>query len=264
VSAGTRPAAPSDVRTLREEQADAGFPLYIHGGWRAQYPWLVQGVTGRASGASGDLSLFGDTPTGVVQARWAALRRSTGLACAAHARQVHGARVLCHEHATAGMLLADSADGHATAHAGILLAVTVADCVPVSIVEPERRVVALLHAGWRGVAAGVLEAGIRTLSRLSGRPPAAFALHLGPAICGGCYEVGPEVHAALGTGATDRAAPVDLRAVLAVRAAAAGLSPAMVSLSEYCTRCGTGRFYSHRGGDRERQAAFLGIRATPD
>jgi copper oxidase (laccase) domain-containing protein len=143
------------------------------------------------------------------------------------------------------MLLADSADGHATAHAGILLAVTVADCVPVSIVEPERRVVALLHAGWRGVAAGVLEAGIRTLSRLSGRPPAAFALHLG-------------------TGATDRAAPVDLRAVLAVRAAAAGLSPAMVSLSEYCTRCGTGRFYSHRGGDRERQAAFLGIRATPD
>lgn len=264
MSAGTRPAAPPGVRTVHEEPARAGFPLYVHAGWREQHPWLAQGITGRAADGSFDLSFFGATAAGVVQARWAALRRVTGLPFAAHARQVHGARVLRHERAPAGILVADEADGHATARPGILLAVTVADCVPVSILDPEHRAVALLHAGWRGVAAGVLEAGIRALRELGGRAPAAFSMHLGPAICGACYEVGPEVHAALGTATPERPTPVDLRAALAARGLAAGLRPANISMSEHCTLCGVRHFYSHRGGEPERQVAFLGIRATRD
>src|SRR5690606_18360795 len=101
-------------------------------------------------------------------------------------------------------------DGHATRAPGLLLAVSVADCVPVSLVDPERRAVALLHAGWRGAAAGILERGLEVLAeRLLARPE-DLHVHLGPAICGGCYEVGPEVHRALGLPEPPAPAPVDL------------------------------------------------------
>src|SRR5690606_25438459 len=103
-----------------------------------------------------------------------------------------------HHTGSAGLQLAGSADGHATMLADLLLAVSVADCIPVSLVDPGRRAIALLHAGWRGVAAGIITEGIAALRRLAGSSPADLHLHLGPAICGSCYEVGPEVYAALG------------------------------------------------------------------
>lgn len=68
----------------------------------------------------------------------------------------HAARVLEHGSLSSGMLFADDSDGHITGARGVLLAVSVADCVPVFVVDTKARKVAVLHAGWRGTVGGIL------------------------------------------------------------------------------------------------------------
>lgn len=260
------------VRIEREERLPGAVPLYVHPSWAARYPWLVQGTTGRggevleavggaAAAGSFDLRLFGSLPVGVMLERWRHLREATGCSRAVHARQVHGARVLVHEEGgPPGLFIADGYDGHVTRTPGVLLTVSVADCVPIFLVDPDRRAVALLHGGWRGIAAGVLEEGVAALRELAGSPADALELHLGPAICGDCYEVGPEVFQALGLEPPPRPAPVDLRAVLVHRALQLGIAAGRITVSAFCTRCGGSPFFSHRAGCGERQVGVLGIR----
>jgi YfiH family protein len=255
----SRPQIPTGVRTISETSAAADFPFFAHPGWRTEFPWLVQGITGRNGLDPFDMGLFGATRTDAAQERWKSLRRFTGLARAVHAHQVHGARVLRHAAGPPGLVVMDAADGHASIETGLLMTVSVADCVPISLIATSPRCAALLHGGWRGVAAGILENGITALHELCGVRVKDLIVHLGPAICGTCYEVGPEVHRALGTGTLDAPEPVDLRAVLARRAEAAGVEPANISVSAHCTRCGS-LFHSHRGGAPERQVAVLGLR----
>lgn len=255
MTARVAPAPPDRLRYVAEQPADAAFPLHALPAGLVNAPWLVHGVTDRAA----DMSVFGDSPAGQVLPRWRALRDALGCHVIVHARQVHGADVLVHGAAPAGIMIADTADGHATARPGVLLAVSIADCVPIFVVAPDVRAIALLHGGWRGVAAGILERGIATLAREFGATTARLRLHCGPAICGECYEVGAEVPLQLGL--DTRATHVDLRAVLAHRAIEHGVAPANVTISSHCTRCGDTPFYSHRGGSPERQIAVLGIRS---
>jgi hypothetical protein len=201
---------------------------------------------------AGSYGFTDDEPVQAVNDRWFALLRATGGRLAS-AHQVHGQRVVTHGVGWDGWLRVDSADGHATAHRDTALVVTIADCVPVFIGHPSGAA-ALLHAGWRGVAGGILEAGIRAVAAL-GCAPKDCVVHLGPAICGACYEVGPDVFAQLMRRTTDRPAAVDLRALLADQARIAGVRQVEVSAS--CTRCHNARFYSHRGGDSGRQVAVI-------
>lgn len=248
-------------------------PALVHTRWVRAFPWLVQGTTTRGDGAAPfDLGLFSSgCPEAEVRESWAELRRATAASVVVHARQVHGAEVRVHggrdtqapEPAGAGKappVLVEACDGHATAEPGVLLAVTTADCVPVFVVDPEHRAVALLHAGWRGAAVGVLEEGLGAMGAAFGAEPAGLHLHLGPAICGRCYEVGPEVHGALDRPVPERPTPIDLRAVLAERATAAGVTPERISVSEHCTLCTGSGLFSHRGGDAFRQVGYLGVR----
>lgn len=254
------PTRTAHARTIRETPLEGDLPAFVHPEWSERWPWLVQGITGRGVGEPFDMSLFTASPSRGVQERWRALFDRTGFDVAVHARQVHGAAVRLHDRVPPGLLLAPDCDGHATAAPGVLLGVTVADCVPVWLVAPERRCVALLHAGWRGVAAGVLGAGIATLADRLDVCADAVEVHLGPAICGACYEVGPEVHERLGLAPPAAAEPVDLHAALSDRAVAAGVRAAAITRSGRCTRCGEGGFFSHRGGDPFRQLAFVGVR----
>lgn len=255
------PQLPEGCTRVREEPAGE-IPALVHPSWARDLPWLVQGTT-RCGAESDrfDLGIFSDASTAVSVARaWERLREGTGCRTVVHARQVHGAAVRVHGPGSPGLHLAEACDGHATATPGVLLAVTVADCVPVFLVDPQRRAVALLHAGWRGAAAGILERGVETLRERMGSVPTALRAHLGPSICAACYEVGPEVFAALGLPAPPAPAPVDLRAILAARAVAAGLEAARITVSDHCTLCGEAGLFSHRRGERARQAGFLGIR----
>ena len=174
--------------------------------------------------------------------------------------QVHGKEVAFHPGSGGSRSTADpEADGHLTRMPGVLLSVTVADCVPVFLVDPRRRGVGVLHAGWRGSAAGILEAGIDLMKSHLGSEAEGISVHLGPAICGSCYEVGPEVHAALGLPEPPGPRAVDLRGVLARRAVSVGVPRRKVTISSWCTLCGDSPFYSHRAGHEERQLGFIGL-----
>ena len=248
------PALPAGVRTIREALADLPVPFQTHPGWAEQFPWLVQGTTGAAG--SFDLGLFGDTPVGTALGRWRRLREALEMPRAVHSLQVHESRVQEHEDAAPGLTVSEGFDGHGAETAGVLLTVSVADCVPISLLDPDRRRVALVHGGWRGTVQGILGRGLEWL----GADPTRVRVHMGPAICGECYEVGPEVHEALGLEVPETNTPVDLRAVQARWAVEAGVPPESVTVSEHCTRCGSG-FFSHRGGSPARQVGVLGIRA---
>lgn len=250
-----------------ERRRPGAVPLWEHPEWRERFPWLVQGTTGAGEvDVPFDLGLFGTQPVGAVLARSRLLREALEMPTVLHARQIHGGEPRWHETAPeAGLTVQEGYDGHATRAMGLLLSVSVADCVPVFVVDPERRAVALVHAGWRGVAADIVEQAIRLLTGAEAedaRGAARLWLHCGPAICGRCYPVGLEVHAqvhprrpvpATGT-------PIDLRAAIADRASACGLAAGRVSTSAHCTRCGPGAFFSHRGGSAARQMGVLGVR----
>jgi YfiH family protein len=256
-------AGHAEVRRVREA-LDPRIPALVHTEWAAELPWVVQGTTTRGEGPTPfDLGLFSDgSPADVVRGSWDRLIDATGMRSAVHARQVHGAEVRTHERPEAelanGLRLAPECDGHVTSEPGVLLAVSAADCVPIFVVDPEARAVAALHAGWRGVAAGVLERGLAALAARSDR--SELRVHLGPSICGPCYEVGPEVFEALGLAVPERPTPIDLRSVLARRAIEHGVAREHVTISEHCTLCTESDLFSHRGGDRGRQVGYLGIR----
>jgi copper oxidase (laccase) domain-containing protein len=119
-----------------------------------------------------------------------------------------------------------------------------------------------VHAGWRGTAAGIVERAIHRLAESWQAPVERLWLHCGPAICGECYEVGPEVHAAVHP---DRPVPetnanIDVRAAIVERALGKGVPAEQVSVSTHCTRCGPPDFFSHRAGSKGRQMGILGMR----
>ena len=218
-------------------------------------PRVLAFTTTRANGSFG---LGSSEPVDAVMARWSTLRTTLaarGARRLATAHQVHGNAVVRHGAGWIGWLRADDADGHVTDIPGTALAVTVADCTPVLIAHP-RGAIAALHAGWRGTAAGILDEGLDALDAM-GYTPSECAVALGPAICGSCYEVGPEVLSAVqGTPATAKGY-LDVRAVLAGQARARGIT--QLHVDRACTRCDNDRFYSHRAGDAGRQLGVIAL-----
>jgi polyphenol oxidase len=205
---------------------------------------------------AGTFSLSSSEPVSDVIGRWSGLQRELWERARrlVSLRQVHGTRVLVHTGGWEGWLRAgEEADGHIAAEKGIALAVGVADCVPVFIGHPSG-VIALLHSGWRGTAARITTEAIAALARY-GLAPDELAIHLGPAICGRCYEVSAEVREQLTGQPATRAGNVDLRSLIAEHAAEMGVQKITVSSS--CTRCDNDRFFSHRAGDAGRQIAVM-------
>ena len=208
---------------------------------------------------AGSFNLASEEPAASVFGRWMGLVESLAPAAArlATSLQVHGDRILHHDQpAWTGWLRDTSgADGHLSDAPGTAMAVTLADCVPIFLGHPSG-LGAVLHSGWKGTAAGIVRRGLEQFTR-AGFSAGDVLVHLGPAICGRCYEVGPEVHAAVTGVGVDRAALLDLRSVIADHARQAG---ATVTISEWCTRCHNERFFSHRAGDSGRQ---LGVLVVP-
>ena len=149
--------------------------------------------------------------------------------------QVHGCRVLDIADADGAQ-----ADGVYCGQPGCSALIVTADCLPILIAGSESFVV--LHAGWRGLGDGIVEAGINEL-RANGDQPLAAVL----GVCAGpcCYEVGPEVHQALGISGQVDKRNLDLREAARERLAAEGVSRA--ESLECCTICDQKqRYFSHR------------------
>lgn len=168
-------------------------------------------------------------------------------------RQVHAAAVRrVRELPARAEPLAD-ADGQATALEGVAAVVLTADCLPVALVAAGG--VAMVHAGWRGLAAGVLEEGVRALRELGVQGEVRAAIGPGAGAC--CYEAGSEVHAAFAEHGprARRGDNADLKLVARLRLERAGVG--QVHDAGICTLCSPpGLFYSHRrdGGLTGRQA----------
>lgn len=237
---------------------------------------FAEGLTAAVTGRELDFGRHTETPAREVAAAYGALHAwaADHFALVVGGSQVHGARLFLAD----GVRVPESAgrsgpatvrvagyDGFLASRPGVLLSVGVADCVPAFLAVPGRSVVALLHAGWRGVAAGILPAAVEAMARAYGVASEQIRAWWGPAIGPCCYPVGSEVVEALAAtaaGARPEAwlfaddggdARVDLRAALTLQAAALGVPPAAIASSALCTACDE-RLHSYRrergGGGR--------------
>jgi hypothetical protein len=177
-------------------------------------------------------------------------------------KQVHGATV-----AVAPFDGTPEADASVATQPGLILGIETADCMPVLLVDAERRLVAAAHAGWRGAAAGVAAAAVAALTARGARAPELQAA-LGPSIGPCCYEVGDELRDAFGAeGAVffrpgSRGRPhLDLRAAVAAQLEGAGLPPQRIHHLAECTSCRADRYYSYRrdGAGAGRMISFVGF-----
>ncbi|HWC35770.1 MAG TPA: peptidoglycan editing factor PgeF [Mycobacteriales bacterium] len=163
----------------------------------AALPGALAGFTTRSGGVSVapwdglNLALHvGDDPA-AVRANRSAVEALLGAAPVAFPEQVHGAVVGVVSSAADEVdvrAVGTGCDALVTDRPDVALGVLVADCMPVLIADPVAGVVAAAHAGRRGLAAGVLQATLAAMSDL-GAAPGRLAAVIGPAICGGCYEV---------------------------------------------------------------------------
>jgi polyphenol oxidase len=175
-------------------------------------------------------------------------------------KQVHGTHIVNAATAQAGAI----ADGAWTNERGVVLAIMTADCLPIFLSDRKGTTIALVHAGWRGLAAGVIDAGVQSL-----RVPAAdLVAHLGPGIGPDAYEVGADVRSVfLGedpqTHAAFRAAGegkwfADMYRLARMRLHALGVRD--ISGGDRCTSREREEFYSYRrDGVTGRMASLLWI-----
>lgn len=244
-------------------------------------PPFFHGFTMRSGGVSAapfdslNLGLkWGDTRDAVDENR-RRIARAAGSEAMYWVAQVHGATVV---RVRAGddrdEIAKQPADSLCSDVAGIALAVYVADCTPVLVADPRTGAYAAAHAGWRGTVAGVVPATIARLAAEFGTRPEDVCVALGPCIGACCFEVGPEVVAALeaavpgargagaildGGGAGARP-HVDLRRVQMLQLQAAGVPARSIDAGGECTSCDRDRFFSYRRdrGTTGQMIAFIG------
>jgi hypothetical protein len=187
--------------------------------------------------------------------------RATGLPFGAHTlvsvKQVHGTEALVLDRdVDPGESFQDGWDALVTNRPGLIVAVRTADCVPVLLHDAARRVVAAIHAGWRGAIAGIVPRTIRLMQRRFGSDPAHLHVALGPSAGGCCYEVDEPVLAQLrGSCAAwrsftvevgDGKALLDLRRLLRWQTQSLDILPERIVSVNACTICHPDLFFSYR------------------
>ncbi|MHB1505693.1 MAG: peptidoglycan editing factor PgeF [Sulfobacillus sp.] len=245
-------------------------PSWADDGVVAAFSTRLGGVSDGAYRAMNPSLSSGDDPVKVAENRrrlLSAVGAPDWPVAAIH--QVHGARVAVVAQAPAAgwpVHALVQADAQVTQLAGVVLSVVVADCVPILLRAKKRQGIGVVHAGWRGTAAGVTEAAVEELCRLCACRPDEIEAAIGPAIGPECYPVGPEVereilknHAwALAETADGRVDLVSLQAEILRRQ---GLKPASIMASRLCTRCAEQLLFSYRrdGQASGRIAALIGL-----
>jgi polyphenol oxidase len=191
------------------------------------------------------------------------------------AHQVHGDTVLTSRDASRGDCELGKGDAVFTEDPGVVASVRTADCVPILLASSDGRQVAAVHAGWRGVVAGVATAALKRFA-----DPSNVIAAIGPAIGFSNFEVGPEVveaflllplpHRKTGTPWPEVVKPVpggkgyvDLRHIIVLQLQAGGVKADSIDSTDLCTVATESEFFSHRrtGGLTGRMAALIGVRA---
>lgn len=161
--------------------------------------------------------------------------------------QTHSANVARARHENAWREC-DSCDALISDEKGVTLGIKIADCLPVTMLDPVHGVVANVHSGWRGAAQNITGATLGLLMETTFDPNDAFA-YLGPSIRSCCFEVGEEVAAQFEARFVDRTRPkphVDLPAFTIDLLHVHGIDEARIFDSGLCTRCEGSIFHSYR------------------
>ncbi len=275
-AAQAQPAWPAD---LALKEASGSGPAR-HLGWHPEWPeapgssarvgaFMSTRQGGMSLGPYAGLNLgdhVGDDPS-AVQANRALLSKQLQGARPAWLRQVHGSTVVDAAAALAQGLTPE-ADGSWTSKPGVACVVLVADCLPVLFAAPQGVAVGAAHAGWRGLAAGVVEQTALAVARAAGCAPQELSCWLGPCIGPRQFEVGADVRQAFGGGARFVSRPrldgqarwlADLVGLTRDRLTALGLSD--VTGGAWCTVEDASSFFSfRRDGVTGRMAAAVWLR----
>jgi YfiH family protein len=222
-----------------------------------ELPWLVHGFSTRALGD------FKERSAGEAAAALGLEGEIITL------KQVHSDALLRADGEVSGREPRLEGDGLISRTPGEIIGVRIADCLPLLMVDRERRAVAAVHAGWRGSAARIAERAVQRMCADYGSEPADLEAVIGPCISADRYQVGEEVAGRFEPGAVlceGRPKPhVDLAAANRLQLLAAGLREANIRGGEHCSFSNAERFHSHRrDGERSgRMLAFVGLRACP-
>ena len=195
--------------------------------------------------------------------------------------QVHGCCVRPVTAADAGVDVCTpapyEADGLITDEPGLCLTVFSADCVPVLLFDPVRRVIAAVHSGWRGTAQAIAAQAVEQMAGEYGCRREDILAAIGPGISQCCFETHDDVPQAMTEAFGDRAAPfilpaeggkfrVDLKGIIRHCLTRAGLRPDHIAVSSHCTACMPEYYWSHRimGGQRGSMAAMIQLTGRED
>ncbi len=252
---------------------------YLEPGLMAKAAVSVQGFTTRHEGVSrapyNSLNLGSNTNDASynVQGNRSLLARTFGtrveklvMVC-----QTHGTDILVIDQPNPdyGHFLKIECDGIITNQPGIMIAVGVADCLPLLLLDPVKRVVAALHAGWKGTAGNIAAKGVASLVELFGSKSHNILAAAGPVIGSCCYEVDTPVRDAFLKGGVEWEScatatgsgkwQLDLAAANRMQLLSAGLEKWNIELSEQCVCCQNDWFFSWRrdGQETGRQSGFI-------
>ena len=240
-----------------------------------RFDGLVHGFLGRVGGrsqppfASLNLSFENGDDTQTVAQNWCDVKLAVGLhdLNVTTAAQVHGDTIL-RVHGASGKR-AGVGDGLVTDAPRVVLGVMAADCVPLLLLEPKRKVAAAVHAGWRGTAAGIAARAVTRMREDYEIEPSALHAAMGPSIGPCCYQVGQEVVEQIGANWTDEVRDawrpegskgwLDLRAVNEAQLVRVGVPRRQIQQLGVCTACNVDRFFSYRKeGKTGSQLSFIG------
>jgi purine-nucleoside/S-methyl-5'-thioadenosine phosphorylase / adenosine deaminase len=183
-------------------------------------------------------------------------------------KQMHGDNIV--EVKDRSLKEAGEADGMISGEKDIYLGVLTADCVPLLFVAPKRKLVAAVHAGWRGTMAGIAEKTVRLFASQYGVAPSDLEVALGPSIGVCCYEVKDDVAGPLmkkwgrlttpSIAAKDGKSFINLRRLNRDILRAAGVPGSQLYQVGPCTRCAADEYFSYRreGSETGRQMSFIG------
>jgi hypothetical protein len=243
--------------------------------WK-NYQGLLHGFTGRrggkSTGACAGLNVsyrVGDDPK-IVSQNVCDVKLAAGIhdGRIVTMKQVHGDTIIEVKDKT--LKEVGEADGMITSERDIYLSVLTADCVPILMIAPGRRLAAAVHAGWRGTLAGIAEKAVLFFEREYGVLPAELEAALGPSIGPCCYEVKDDVAGPLmkrwgklttpSVAVRDGKSYINLRRLNRDILRAVGIPGNQLFQIGPCTSCSPDDFFSYRraGGETGRQLSFVG------
>lgn len=246
----------------------------------------VQGFTTRHEGVSrapyNSLNLGNNTfdPPHNVQGNRSLLARTFGskIEKFVMVNQCHGTDILVIDEPNADYAHFHklACDGIITNQPQVMIAVGVADCLPILMLDPVKKVIAALHAGWKGTAGNIAAKGVESLANIFNSQKSDILVSLGPAIGPCCYEVDEPVKQAFtgsgvewsncATAAENGKWRLDLAAANQEQLLAIGLPVKNIETAGKCVCCQHDWFFSYRrdGGETGRQAGFIMLNKTVD